>query len=67
MISVDFVSNLKPKPTEFLWKFSWTQIRETDSYSDIQTQIRRNTILTLATKQLMIFNKHKLYLHINTF
>ena len=33
--------------------------------TDFQTQIRLNTILTLATKHLMIINKDQLYLHLN--
>ena len=33
----------------------------------IQTQIRLNTILALATKDLMIINKNNPYLHLKTF
>ena len=43
--------------------FSWTQIRDTDWYSD---NIWLNTILTLEAKQLMITNKNNLCLHLKT-
>ena len=43
-----------------LWKLSWTQIH-------VQTQIRLNMILTLATKHFMIINKDNLYLHLKVF
>ena len=33
----------------------------------IQTQIRLNTILTLAAKHLMIINKDNLYLYLKVF
>ena len=33
----------------------------------VQTQIRINTIFTLATKYLMIIKKDNLYLHLKTF
>ena len=41
------------------------QIFETQIH--IQTQIRRNAILTLATKHLMIINKDNVYLHQQAF
>ena len=33
----------------------------------VQTQIRLNTILALATKHFMIINKDNLYLHLKVF
>ena len=42
-------------------RFSWTQIR---GQIHIQTQIRLNRLLTLATKHLMIIKKDNLYLHL---
>ena len=33
----------------------------------VQTQMRLNTILTLAAKRLMTINKHNPYLHLNRF
>ena len=47
-----------------LWKHSWTQIQDK---IHVQTQIRLNTILTLATKHFMIINKDNLYLHLKVF
>ena len=38
-----------------------------ETHTHIQTGIRLNTILTLATKRLMIINKDNLYLYLRAF
>ena len=38
-----------------------------ETHTHIQTWIRLNTILTLATKRLMIINKDNLYLYLQAF